>query len=55
MDEEFDSKVENITTLYTEAIERHENGERTISIDEMTGVQAKERKKLDLPIRPGKV
>ncbi len=55
MDEEFDSKVENITTLYTEAIERHQNGERTISIDEMTGVQAKERKELDLPMRPGKV
>ncbi len=55
MDEEFDSKVENITTLYTKAIEHHQNGERTISIDEMTGVQAKERLEKDLPMRPGKV
>jgi putative transposase len=37
------------------AIERHRQGERTISIDEMTGIQATERLKKDLPIRPGKV
>ena len=55
MDEEFDAKVENITTLYTSAIERNQNGERTISIDEMTGIQATERKEKDLPMRPGKV
>jgi transposase len=55
VDEEFDSKVKNITSLYTKAIEHHQNGERTISIDEMTGVQAKERQELDLPMRPGKV
>ena len=55
MDEELDTKVENITTLYTRAIERHQNGEHTISIDEMTGVQATERQEKDLPMRPGKV
>lgn len=33
VDEEFDTKLENITTLYTSAIERNQNGERTISID----------------------
>ncbi len=55
MDEEFDTKLENITTLYTSAIERNQNGERTISIDEMTGIQAIERKEKDLPMRPGKV
>ena len=55
MDEEFDTKVEKITTLYTSAIERNQNGERTISIDEMTGIQATERKEKDLPMRPGKV
>ena len=55
MDEEFDIKVENITGLYINAIERHQNGERTISIDEMTGIQALERLEKDLPIRPGKV
>jgi putative transposase len=47
--------VEDITGLYMSAIERHRQGERTISIDEMTGIQATERLKKDLPIRPGKV
>jgi transposase len=37
------------------AIERHLQGERTISIDEMTGIQATERLEQDLPMRPGKV
>lgn len=55
MDEEFDTKLEKITTLYTSAIERNQNGERTISIDEMTGIQATERKEKDLPMRPGQV
>jgi transposase len=41
--------------LYISAIERDRNGERTISIDEMTGIQATERKEKDLPMRPGKV
>ena len=50
--------------MYISAIERdtiedgcqgHRNGERTISIDEMTGIQATERKEKDLPMRPGKV
>ncbi|MDV2997222.1 MAG: hypothetical protein N4J56_006927 [Chroococcidiopsis sp. SAG 2025] len=30
-------------------------GERTMSIDEMTGIQATERIEKDLPMRPGKV
>ncbi len=47
--------MEDITGLYMSAIERHRQGERTISIDEMTGIQATERLKKDLPIRPGKV
>ena len=55
MDEEFDAKVEDITGLYLSAIERAQNGERTISVDEMTGIQATERLEKDLPIRPGKV
>ncbi len=41
--------------MYLSAIERHQNGERTLSIDEMTGIQATERKEKDLPLRPGKV
>ena len=55
MDEEFDAKVEDITGLYLSAIELAQNGERTISVDEMTGIQATERLEKDLPIRPGKV
>ncbi|MGC1308979.1 MAG: transposase [Phormidesmis sp.] len=30
-------------------------GERTVSLDEMTGIQALERKASDLPMRPGKI
>ena len=47
--------MEDITGLYMSAIERHLQGERTISIDEMTGIQATERLQKDLPMRPGKV
>ena len=47
--------MEDITGLYVSAIERHIQGERTISIDEMTGIQATERLEKDLPMRPGKV
>jgi hypothetical protein len=54
-DDEFDAKVENINDLYINAIERYQNGERTITIDEMTGIQAIERREKDLPMRPGKV
>ena len=36
------------------AIERAQQGEQTISIDEMTGIQALERKSADQPMRPGK-
>lgn len=36
------------------AIERAAVGERTISVDEMTGIQALERKSAELPMRPGK-
>ena len=47
--------MEDITGFYITAIERHLQGERTISIDEMTGIQATERLEKDLPMRPGKV
>jgi len=40
--------------LYLSAIERGERGESTISMDEMTGIQAWERKSQDQPMRPGK-
>jgi putative transposase len=38
--------VEDITDLYISAIARYQEGERTISIDEMTGIQATERLRL---------
>lgn len=38
--------------LYAQAPERAKQGERTISMDEMTGVQALERKHPDLPMQP---
>ena len=40
---------------YDAAPERHEQGERTVSTDELTGVQALERKHPGLPMAPGKV
>jgi hypothetical protein len=55
VDEEFNAKVEDITGLYISAIEHYQNRERTISIDEMTGIQATERLEKDLLMRPGKV
>lgn len=50
----FDHKVKDICEVYLSAQERTAVGERTISIDEMTGIQALERQVPDLPMRPGK-
>jgi len=41
--------------VYAQAAERAKQGERTISMDELTGVQALERKHPDLPMQPGHV
>jgi transposase len=41
--------------VYQQAPGRAEQGERTISTDELTGVQALERKHAGLPLAPGKV
>jgi transposase len=41
--------------VYAEAPQRAKQGERTISLDELTGVQALERKHPDLPMQPGHV
>jgi putative transposase len=51
----FDEKVTDITQVYSSAIERVEAGERTISLDEMTGIQALERMAPDLPLQQGKI
>jgi transposase len=41
--------------VYAEATARAEQGEMTVSTDELTGVQALERKHPGLPLAPGKV
>ena len=41
--------------MYARAPERAKQGERTVSMDEMTGVQALQRKHPDLPMLPGHV
>jgi len=54
-DEDFDEKVTDINTLYRQAPELTEKGERIMSSDELSGVQALERKHRTLPMRSGKV
>lgn len=44
-----------ICEVYQEAPRLAEQGERTVSTDELTGVQALERKHPGLPLAPGKV
>jgi len=52
---DFDAKVADICTLYQEAPALAERGERVLSTDELTGVQALERAHPGLPMVPGKV
>ena len=52
---DFDEKVTDINEDYKQATERAKQGQHTESLDEMTGVQAVERKHPSLPICPGKV
>lgn len=54
-DERGDEKIKDINNLYHRAPELAQQGERVVSNDEMTGVQALERKHPGLPLRPGKV
>ena len=51
-DEQREEKIKEICEVYGKAKERVEQGERTISNDEMTGVQALERISPDLPMEP---
>ena len=51
----FDDKVADINDVYKQAPERAKHGQRTESLDEMTGVQALERKHPGLPMSAGKV
>lgn len=50
-----EAKVSDICEVYREAPERSIQGERTMSTDELSGVQALERKEPGLPMRPGHV
>jgi hypothetical protein len=52
---DFDAKVTDLCTLYQEAPALAERGERVLSTDELTGVQALERAHPGLPMVPGKV
>jgi transposase len=50
-----DEKIREGCELYASAPQRAKQGERTISLDELTGVQALERNYPDLPMQPGHV
>jgi hypothetical protein len=52
---DFDDKVNDINQVYQQAPELAKQGQRTESLDEMTGVQAVERKHPDVPMSTGKV
>ena len=54
-DEQFDQKVADINSLYQRAAELSQKGEKVVTTDELTGVQALERKYPGLPMQSGKV
>jgi transposase len=54
-DAQFDEKVADINALYQQAPDLAKTGEIVVSTDELTGVQALERKHPGLPLAPGKV
>ena len=54
-DAQLTAKVSDVCTLYREAPALAAQGERILSTDELTGVQALERKHPGLPLVPGKV
>ena len=54
-DEQREEKIVEGCQVYASAPERAKQGERTLSMDELTGVQALERKHPDLPMQPDHV
>lgn len=48
----FDQQVRDICDAYAQAPARHAAGTQTISTDEKTGIQARERAAPDLPVQP---
>ncbi|HEY3994070.1 MAG TPA: transposase [Ktedonobacteraceae bacterium] len=55
IDEQREEKIAQGCQVYAQAAVRAKQGEHTISMDEMTGVQALERKHPDLPMLPSHV
>ena len=53
--ETFTEKVNEICSVYHEAETVHKNGGHTVSVDEMTGIQALEHKYPNKPVIPGKL
>jgi len=51
----FNEQVHQVCDTYREAPIRHKQGTHTVSVDEMTGIQALERKYPSKPARPGLV
>lgn len=51
----FEKQVHEVCDTYQEAPEHHEQGNYTVSVDEMTGIQALERIAPTKPARPGLV
>jgi hypothetical protein len=51
----FSHQSEAVCLTYAQAIERYQRGEHTVSLDEMTGIQALERTCPTKPARPGLV
>ena len=51
----FQEQVHEVCDTYQKALARHEQGDYTMSVDEMTGIQALERKHPTKPMRPGLV
>ena len=54
-DPDFETKCADICTVYLQAPDAAQQGARTVSIDEMSGVQAVERAAPSLPMKPGKI
>ena len=52
-DPDFEAKSAGVCATYLEAPAAAEKGVRTVSIDEMTGIQALERAAASLPMKPG--
>ncbi len=54
-DDQLDAKVADLCALYRDAPALAAQGDRVITTDELTGIQALERKHPGLPLAPGKV